>query len=181
MRIAFLGWGSLIWDRRCLKIKDCWKTDGPFLPIELARISKNWPLTFVIYPNASDVEVLWAFSAYKNLGEAIENLRYREETSLRNIGFVCLQNNEKHCWDIHREILPIIECWAVKKSLDAVVWTDLRSNFKEKREKELNEDNVIEYLRNLKGETLCKAKTYICKAPKQIKTKIRNRITQEFG
>ena len=181
MKIAVLGWGSLIWNPTDLKIEDCWKTDGPFLPIEFARISKNWPLTLVVYPNASDVQVLWAFSAFKNFGEAIENLRYREGTSLNNIGFVCLQNKNNYCHHAHTKILPPIKCWAANKSIDAVIWTDLCSNFKEKRGKEFNEDNVIEYLRSLNDATRCRAKEYICKAPKQIETKIRGRIAQEFG
>lgn len=184
MKIAFLGWGSLIWNTRVLKIKDCWKTDGPFLPIEFARISncisKDGRLTLVLYPCASSVQTLWALSAYNDLDQAIENLACREQTSKGNIGFACILDNSSRCKTVPN-ILPIIQCWAREKKLDAVVWTDLRSNFKEKKQKELNEDNVIEYLRNLKGETLRKAKTYICKAPKQIRTKIRHRITQEFG
>lgn len=180
MKIAFLGWGSLIWDPRGLKIKDCWKTDGPFLPIEFARISKDGRLTLVIHPNVSSVQTLWAVSAYNDLGQAIENLACREGTLKDNIGFACILNNSSRCKTIPN-ILPIIQCWARERKLDAVVWTDLRSNFKEKTQKELNENNVVEYLRNLKGETLCKAKTYICKAPKQIETKIRLRIIQEFG
>jgi hypothetical protein len=175
MRITFLGWGSLIWKLGCLKIKGCWKTDGPFLPIEFARISKDGRLTLVLYSHASNVQTLWALSAYNDLKQSIENLACREETSKGNIGFANILNNSSHCNTVPN-ILPIIQRWAREKKLDAVVWTDLCSNFKE-----LNEDNVIEYLRNLKGETLCKAKTYICKAPKQIKTKIRLRIIQEFG
>lgn len=155
--------------------------NGPSLPIEFARISRKWPLTLVIYPDASEVQVLWALSVYKILSEAIENLRCREETSTNNIGFICIQNNRSHWHEAHKRILPTIRYWAAKKKFDAVVWTDLCSNFKKKTGNELNEDNIIKYLRNLEGETLCKAKTYICKAPEQIKTKIRLRIIQEFG
>jgi len=180
MKIAFLGWGSLIWDIGVLKIKGCWKTDGPFLPIEFARISMDGRLTLVLYPGASRVQTLWALSAYNDLKQAIENLACREKTSMNNIGFVNIMDNSSRCNAVPN-ILPTIQCWAREKKLDAVVWTDLPSNFKEEEKKELNEDNVIEYLRTLKGETLHNAKTYICKAPKQTKTKILLRIMQEFG
>jgi hypothetical protein len=182
MKIAVLGWGSLIWDRGVLKIKDCWKADGPFLPIEFARISEKngGRLTLVIHPNTWGVQTLWAISAYDDLNRAIENLACREKTPKCNIGFACILDNSSRCKSVPN-ILPIIQCWAKEKKLDAVIWTDLCSNFKKKLGKELNEDNVIEYLRSLNGETKCRAEEYICKVPEQIKTKFRRRIIQELG
>ncbi|MEM2969955.1 MAG: hypothetical protein QXR63_03350 [Candidatus Bathyarchaeia archaeon] len=180
MEIAILGWGSLIWNPKSLKIDGEWKTDGPLLPVEFARISKKWPLTLVIYPGAQEVQVLWALSTYKILSEAIENLRTREETTTNNIGFICIRNNKRKCHETHRKIPAIIQQWAAKKKLDAVIWTDLCSNFKEKTGKEFNEENVIKYLKTLDSEALCKAKEYVSKAPEQIKTQIRNKIMQEF-
>jgi len=45
-KIIVLGWGSLIWDPRELKIKNSeWQKDGPNLPIEFARISQDGRLT----------------------------------------------------------------------------------------------------------------------------------------
>lgn len=49
MKIAVLGWGSLIWDQGNLQINDDrWHTAGPLLPIEFARISGGSRLTLVI-------------------------------------------------------------------------------------------------------------------------------------
>jgi len=44
MKIAILGWGSLIWDARLLSINTTlfdngWSSDGPDLPIEFSRVS----------------------------------------------------------------------------------------------------------------------------------------------
>jgi hypothetical protein len=48
MKIAVLGWGSLIWQPRELRISlPIWKTDGPELPVEFARVSMDGRLTLV--------------------------------------------------------------------------------------------------------------------------------------
>ena len=180
MKIAFLGWGSLIWDPCNLQILGSWKTDGPFLPIEFARVSQDGRLTLVLYPNASNVQTLWARAALTDLERAIENLRKRERTSISHIGFVSIPNNRSRC-NVVPGILPNVRGWAEEKKLDAVVWTDLPSNFQEKTEMRFNEDNAVKYLRSLKGDALRSAEIYIRKAPKQIETRIRRRIRQEFG
>jgi hypothetical protein len=76
------------------------------------------------------------------------------------------------------EILDKIRSWATKKKLDAVVWTDLPLNFKEEKRKELNENNVIEYLKSLQGKSQQEAIEYIEKAPPQIITRIRPKIEE---
>ena len=50
MKIAILGWGSLIWNPDKLDFdKDFgWDPDGPKLPIEFSRISSNGRLTLII-------------------------------------------------------------------------------------------------------------------------------------
>lgn len=97
MKIAVLGWGSLIWCPKNLKIKDKnWKEDGPKLPIEFAGISSDKRLTLVIYPkylNQKDkwVQTQWAEMSVKSIEEAIINLGERERTSCRKIGFIYKQ------------------------------------------------------------------------------------------
>ena len=39
MKIACLGWGSVIWDPRALPIQREWFKDGPFAPVEFTRQS----------------------------------------------------------------------------------------------------------------------------------------------
>jgi hypothetical protein len=41
MKIAILGWGSLVWDPRELNVADEFNVVGPTLPIEFCRISGN--------------------------------------------------------------------------------------------------------------------------------------------
>ena len=50
MKIAILGWGSLVWNPRNLSIiNSAWHPDGVLLPIEFARISRDGRLTLVRY------------------------------------------------------------------------------------------------------------------------------------
>ena len=79
------------------------------------------------------------------------------------------------------QILNCIRDWAIKKSLDAVVWTDLPSDFKEKIGDDFTEENVIRYLENLEGDIKKKAEEYIRKAPVQVKTKMREIIERRLG
>lgn len=180
MKTVFLGWGSLIWCPCDLKKRGEWHRDGPCLPVEFARISKNGRLTLVLYPDADRVQVLWAYAEANDLNEAIESLRKREETTQCKIGFISIRENKNRC-QVVPEILNKIRSWATKKKLDAVVWTDLPSNFKKKIGKELNENNAIEYLKSLQDKSQPEAIEYIEKAPPQIMTKFRPKIEEALG
>ena len=180
MKIAFLGWGSLIWCPRDLQIRGEWHRDGPFLPVEFARISGDGRLTLVLYPNANSVQVRWAYAEVNSLDKAVGNLLQREETAQCRIGFILIKEN-KSCCQVVPEILNEIKGWSKKKKLDAAVWTDLPSNFEEERKKEFNGNNVIEYLKSLQGEKQQKAREYIEKAPPQIMTRMRRIIKKELG
>jgi len=114
---------------------------------------------------------------------ARENLRTREVTLTERIGFATIPRCESGCWG-DPAILERILGWGKKKGLDAVVWTGLKENserFRKKTGMELNEDNIIKYLKSLTGEKLENAREYIQKAPKQIDTKLRRRIQQELS
>lgn len=175
LKIAFLAWGSLVWNPGGLKISGKWEKDGPCLPIEFARISNNKRLTLVIYPSATKVKTLWAYSAREGLQESICDLAKRERTDIKNIGFISIEDGKNLC-SVTRSILPTIESWAKQKDIDAVVWTDLSSTFKD-----LTPDNVIRYLRRLGASASLDAETYVRKAPEQINTKIRAVLKREFG
>lgn len=189
MKIAVLGWGSLIWNPvresgRLDLADDKWFPDGPQLPIEFARISRDRRLTLVICPAAEKVPVLWAMMASNSLDEAINNLRNVEgirPSSENRIGYVNLQSGEKRS-NVVADVADEIRRWARLKKAEAVIWTDLPPNFEEKTRTELTEENVIIYLSNLPADskTMKMAEEYIRRAPRQIKTRLRSAIEKNF-
>lgn len=178
--MAFLGWGSLVWDPRELKMSGSWEKDGPCLPIEFARISKDRRITLVLCPEAAEVRTLWVRADCENLQDAIRNLACREGTTTEHIGFVSTADGNRSCNAV-QGIITKIESWAKQKQFDAVVWTDLPSNFKEKRRLKLNGANVVTYLKELEGQASRDAEAYVRNAPRQIRTEIRAVIEKELG
>tara|TARA_R110000822_G_scaffold301477_1_gene425314 strand:- start:4830 stop:5363 length:534 start_codon:yes stop_codon:yes gene_type:complete len=175
MKIAILGWGSLVWNPEILKFdeQNGWNEEGPILPIEFSRISRNGRITLVISKNGSMVKTLYSNSSENTLDNAIANLRKREGTTLKNIGFYNKRTEEFFPGDF--EFKPNILDWISEKEIDAVIWTDLNENWKD-----ITEDR-IEYLKSLKNETKELAKEYIIKTPEQIKTTLRKQIEKELN
>lgn len=78
MKIACLGWGSLIWKSGALPVAGEWQTDGPSLPVEFCRVSDGGELATAICMNAPAVPVLWAWLEATTLSVACRALRERE-------------------------------------------------------------------------------------------------------
>ena len=177
MKIACLGWGSLVWDPRGLPIRRQWFMDGPLLPIEFARQSKIYPITLVIIPKAAYVRSLWALMSISDLEKAKKELAGREGIKEKNIS--------KHvgCWPrspaSEHSFVDVIERWAIQKELNAVIWTALPPKFKS-QEVTPSAGAIISFLRNLPHERKKYAEEYIRKAPRQIDTDYRRKIEAEL-
>ena len=188
MKIAVLGWGSLIWNPKrnsgALNLADDkWFSDGPELPVEFARISRDKRLTLVLFPSGEKVPVLWAMMALNNLEEAIDNLRKVEGIpaySKDRIGYVNLQSGGQRS-SVVADIADEIRRWGYMKKVEAVIWVDLPPKFEEETGTEFTEDNVISYLNNLANHSKKKAEEYIIRAPKQIRTRFRSAIEKRLG
>ena len=88
MKIALVGWGSVIWEPREMPVRGGWHLDGPLLPIEFARAAadgRNIPTAVLLDPPHTDhypwVRTLWALLDVADLDEAIEAVRIRERTA----------------------------------------------------------------------------------------------------
>ncbi|MEJ7609906.1 MAG: hypothetical protein WKF88_01875 [Ferruginibacter sp.] len=187
MKIAILGWGSLIWQPKDLKIDTSigdkgWFTDGPLLPIEFARISKNRRLTLVIKSDALEQTTLYAFSIYPTTELAVLDLALREGTCRNSIGSYERGDNKLHTAEFG--FVKRIKDWLEEhEGIDAVVWTNLGEKMfyeNDKAEKVPVTDPIL-YLKGLKGEASVLAEEYIRKTPKQINTLLRTKIEKELG
>lgn len=181
MKIAVLGWGSLIWDmeREFSVVYSEWLSDGPILPIEFARVSSKYPLTLVILEGSKNVRTLWNIVSANSLNVAIQSLSSREGLpSTKNISFIdCLNNTSSTTINSSHE--SILKQWCIEQKCDALIWTGLTSNFTKKTSKVLNIENVLYYLNNLTLDRKFLAKEYIFSAPSQIQTGFRKQI-EEF-
>jgi len=178
MRIACLGWGSLIWRPANLLILRNWFKDGPLLPIEFLRKSNDCRLTLVISEGFIPVRTLWALMATNSLEVAVESLRIREGVSeinrSSNIGTLKVK-------DIYSEPIKLeIQNWASTLQLDAVIWTNLQPNFLKNGNLPLKED-ALAYIKSLDINKRKNAEEYIRKAPVQIDTDFRRFFEVELG
>lgn len=177
MKIAILGWGSLIWDKRDLPIVGDWQKDGPVLPIEFSRISSDGRLTLVIdEQNGTSVLTRYAHSASTILADAISDLRQREGNPPESrIGFVNLVSDAERDWSRkhHPAACDRIRAWAKEHNWEAVVWTALSSNFAEKRGEPYSAEAAVQYFNSLAGETKVRAVEYVEKAPPEVDTPFR--------
>lgn len=185
MKIAILGWGSLLWQPKDLQFdeKIGWSGNGPFLPIEFARISKDGRLTLVITPNGTEVKTYFAISNYENIEEAVLNLSVREGSGRGQIGWYDKSNNifSKEVF-FKNNILN----WINNTGIDAVIWTNLGENWDVKNDngkiiETIEPDSRIEYLKSLKGNKSALAEEYIRRTPTQIETHYRSLIEKKLG
>lgn len=176
-RIALLGWGSLLWEPN--EAFDAhhgpWESGGPILKLEFSRKSQTRlnALTLVIDEvHGSQTTVAYSLSSRFDVDDAIIDLRCREGTTLKNIGFVRKDTGRHQCRSegIHKSI----DEWAVSKKMDAVVWTDLASNFEG-----FSVPAAIAHIQGLEPKAKVKAAEYVWRAPEFVDTKLRVALQAE--
>lgn len=180
MKIAILGWGSLIWDQRRLATIGEWNPGGPVLPIEFSRKSGDGRLTLVVDPaNGEPVATRYIRSRFENLNDAIGNLREREHNPPRDrIGYVNLVAHTERAWARQNQpgACDTITAWAQANDWQAVIWTALLSNFEEEQHAPFTVPTATRYLNGLNGETRTRAFEYIRRAPAETVTPLRRAL-----
>lgn len=187
MKIAILGWGSFLWEENRefdKRHEPKWKCDGPKLKIEFSRVSasRQGALTLVIdEENGSPTEVAWCLSKRQSVEDAICDLRCREGTTAKNIG--CVIVSERPDPPAPQGSIQAITDWAREKAkekkADAVIWTALRSNFKDKTETAFSVGNAVAYVKKLDPCGKAKAAEYVWRAPEFVRTPVRSALQQE--
>lgn len=180
MKIAILGWGSLIWDKRPEfdDGHDGWLLDGPSLRLEFSRVSKSraGALTLVVDEQHGEIcRVAYAVSKRKNLDDALCDLRCREGTVLQRIGYYFADGSRSG----KPGVPDGIKTWAAGQNLDVIVWTGLLSNFQDKHRQPFSIPEALSYLRNLSPEGKAKAAEYVWRAPEFVQTPLRSALEVE--
>ena len=180
MKIAILGWGSLIKEPGGLPIETEWHPDGPSLWIEFSRISTKGPragcLTLVIDERrGSEITTLYVLSTRTDLPQAIADLQQRERANPDDIGFcdVAAGRYAPIALGRHPKSCERIRTWARPKGFDAVIWTALPPRFKDAIGIPFTPAAAMDYLNGLPPATKELALQYIHAAPPQTMTAFR--------
>lgn len=168
MTIVCLGWGSLCWKPGTLPVAADWRNDGPTLPLEFARVSRDGRITLVVTDEGKDVPVLWAQLAVANLDEAIAALAGREGvTSHTLIGRVPTRAGNYPYGER-------IAAWARDRGIAGVVWTALKPGLDERnRGRVPSLPELQAHIDNLADGARAGALEYVRNAPVQVETRYR--------
>lgn len=174
MKIACLGWGSLIWDPRTLPLSSDWSHDGPCLPVEFTRQSNDGRITLAITPDACAVKVFSALLDVVTMDEACRSLAEREgilaKFITRSVGHWATSSQSDH------PQAKAIGDWATQADHEGVVWTALKPKFDK-----AYVTPVLAYLGGLSGDVREGAEIYVRRTPAAIRTAYRDEIERVFG
>jgi len=186
MKIAILGWGSLIWQPRDLPIEGTFQAGGPTLPIEFCRISSSARLTLVIDEwHGVPVRAYVAKSEKTDLHSAMEDLRIREGMpTAKRVGFIDNKNG-KRCdlaQDAHPNAVVEIDNWLEQSPYDIAIWTALGTNFSQrgKGKEVFSVAAAVLYLERLSESDRAIALEYIRKAPAEVITPVRDAVNARW-
>ena len=176
MKIACIGWGSLVWKPDVLRCADAWQPDGPALPLEFARTSRDGRLTLVLIAGATPVATLWSALDYASAESARDALAGREGCGAHAIG---LWPGVMPEYDVGGTEVAF---WAKAKGLDAVVWTALKPKFGNVSGKGPESAvAAVEYLKQLSPEAAAAAREYVERCPAQVRTPFRVAFEERLG
>lgn len=177
MKIACLGWGSLVWDPRELPIQRHWFEDGPFAGVEFCRKSQDGRITLVLDATTPPVRLLWALMDTSDLDVARRALRDRE--GITGSGW----ESRIGSWQpssLAPEAIPNLPSWLEATGLDAVVWTALGPRFNDASDRPSGSE-VVTYLQTLTARRRENAERYIRRTPVQVDTPYRRLIEAALG
>jgi len=203
LKIACLGWGSLIWESAktptsplaVQHVRDglesaggTWRSDGPALPLELAR--EAWSgddpyISWVITPGSPLSLALWTPLVLSRdhgrdldaaLVEASTALAVREGVAVSRIGRWPAPLGE-----LGAAGAKTIGAWASAEQIDGVVWTALTPKWNDEARAPTSRE-LLDWLRALvaagRGGF---AETYVRRTPSQTCSRYRSMLESELG
>lgn len=174
--IACIGWGSLIWRPEDLPLAGGWANDGPTLPVEFARQSRDGRVTLVITDQAMPVRTLWAPMLTTDLEEARQQLREREATYVDRIAV-----QEATAAATSSPVHEAIRDWLREHGIEAAIWTALDARWQNQAGRSPTQAELIAYLRSLDSDAASRAEMYVRRAPAQVRTVYRAAVEAELG
>lgn len=182
MKIAVLCWGSLHWELGCLKVVDDeWHSDGPELPLEFCRLSSKGQdkerVTLVISDQfGKKCVTYWQLHKDENLDIAVTNLACREGCSVARIASI--KKGAKSSDNIEKTILSWLDG---RSDIDAVIWTNLKSNWEKERKTPFSLKDLEEYLKEQQSRINWEyISRYFRMAPEQTQTEGRRLFVEKF-
>jgi len=151
------------------------------LQIEFSRVSSDCRLTLVIDSVAGALcPTRYVLSPRTDLADTIEDLRRREGTSLKYIGYFDNRRNKNSRTQYHNQVdvVPSLRQWCINYQIDAVVYTALPSNFLDEISVTFSVDAAIAFLKGLAKTSRENALKYIRNAPEEVITPVRSRVSK---
>ncbi len=189
MKIAVLGWGPLVRDRRDARAAAKFAPNGPLLPIEFCRVSGDGRLTLVIDETFGAICTTYSMpSPLDDLYAATDDLRIREDMLYaRGIGFVEPASGKSSdvAMQRHPQAVATIIAWTQTNGHDAAIWKIVASNFAEpaKGGEPFSVTAAIRYLEKLEAQdaaTFASALAYIRNAPPEVQTPVREEVDKRW-
>jgi hypothetical protein len=187
MKIAILGWGSLLWEPKDLQLAAPFALTGPNLPIEFCRISKDHRLTLIIDETYGTLcQTYAATSAHTELTDAVENLRLREAMSgAQDVGYVEIATQERSAaaTERHPHAGPSRQWSQRHAGYDAAIWTALDSHFERHTREPFSVNAAMRFLEDLEQndpDAFARALEYIRRAPAATQTPVRETVTTQW-
>jgi len=178
MRIAIIGYGSLIWDLENLApwVSGDWQLGaGPLMPVEFSRVSpkRKYALVLVIDEKLDhQCKTSVIESSQSHIEQAVANLAARERCPADMIGYISSGGQ------FHRPQQSAAS-WLKQSDYDAVLWTALPGNFESERQQAFSHLHGRDYLKTLDGDALMEAWRYIEFAPQVTDTPFRRFLAND--
>jgi hypothetical protein len=178
LKIAIIGWGYLIWDRRGLDVSPQWQADGPLLPVEFARFADPPRLLPVLIEGAPVQQTFWTLSHKRSALAAAADLAVREGVGTNDIGQWSSEDSMRPATGIE----AVIARWVVHKGLDGAVWRAVGPNLPDRSPGFPSEESRLAFLRGLVAAGQAgDAREYFDRMPAQIRTPFQDLVWREFG